>query len=127
MIENPWGTVLMITVLGMGLLFLALTFFYGLLTAMARLLQDRAGARKEHRAVAPVQPVTEPQSVVAGSEEEARWQAAVVAVALARAALPAARTHGPARPSTGEAAASAWWSLHHQRRLGRETRQGRSL
>lgn len=125
MVENPWVTVLMITVLGMGLLFLALTFFYGLLTAMARLLQDRAGARKEHRAVAPAQPAAEPQSMVSGSEKEARWQAAVVAVALARAGLGAPPSRGSAWSAEAETAPSSWWSLHHQRRLVTGSRGGR--
>lgn len=112
MVDNSWITVLTITVLGMGLLFLALAFFYGLLTAMARLLQDRA--------VVPARPPG------TAGEEEARLQAAAVAVALARAGLQAPQSRGPALPAEGEAAPSPWWSLHHQRRLARETRPGRS-
>ncbi|MEJ2211094.1 MAG: OadG family protein [Anaerolineae bacterium] len=120
MAENSWMTVLIITVLGMGLLFLALAFFYALLGAMARLLQDRAEAST---AV-----VTQAVPEAAGGEEEARLQAAAVAVALARAGLgtPGVRAAAVlAEESAG--VPSPWWSLHHQRRLGRETRSGRSL
>lgn len=115
MVENSWITVLMITVLGMGLLFLALAFFYGLLGAMARLLKDRAPA--------PVERVA-PQPAPSG-EEVARLRAAAVAVALARTGLgrPQARHTGAAME--GKATPSPWWSLHHQRRLARQSRQGR--
>jgi Na+-transporting methylmalonyl-CoA/oxaloacetate decarboxylase gamma subunit len=115
MVENPWITVLMITVLGMGLLFLALAFFYGLLLAMARGLQDRAAAPVEQPALAPAD----------ADEEESRLQAAAVAIALARTARQSRFSDAPAVEHGGSRAASPWWSLHHQRRLASGAPQGR--
>ena len=112
MTENPLVTVLMISALGTGLLFLALAFFYGLLSAMARGLKDRALR-------SPQAPATCPED--AGEEEgrslaAGRLQAAAVAIALARARVPAPPPGGPVPPA-GAQAPSAWWSLHHQKRL----------
>jgi Na+-transporting methylmalonyl-CoA/oxaloacetate decarboxylase gamma subunit len=122
--ENPLVTVLMITVLGMGLLFLALAFFYGLLSAMARGLKDRALR-------SPQAPATCPED--AGEEEgrslaETRLKAAAVAIALARARVQASPPGGPAPPAEALPATqppSAWWSLHHQRRLASGSSRGR--
>ena len=121
MTEDPLATVLIITALGMGLLFLALTFFYGLLSAMARGLKDRAPR-------SPRVPATHPED--AGEEEgrllaTARLQAAAVAIVLARARVQAPPPGGPAPPA-GAQVPSAWWLLHHQKRLasGSSRRRG---
>ncbi len=111
MAENSMTTVLMITVLGMGLLFLALVFFYGLLSGMAGVLKDRAVPPRQEAALAPEG---------AGEEAAARWQAAAVAVALARAELQAPLPGSSTLQAEGQGGShttSAWWSLHHQRRL----------
>jgi Na+-transporting methylmalonyl-CoA/oxaloacetate decarboxylase gamma subunit len=112
MAENPLATVLVITALGMGLLFLALAFFYGLLSAMARGLADRAPR-------SPQAPALRHED---SGAEEGRMLAAAVAIALARARVPAG---GPVPPA-GTQAPSAWWSLHHQKRLasGSSRRRG---
>jgi Na+-transporting methylmalonyl-CoA/oxaloacetate decarboxylase gamma subunit len=120
MIQNPLLTVLMITALGMGLLFLALTFFYGLLAGMARGLRDRAVPPRQEPA-----PASEDAGEEATSPAAARWQAAglqaaAVAIALARARVQAPLPGGAAPQAEapgGPQAPSAWWSLHHQRRL----------
>ena len=115
MAENPLATVLVITALGMGLLFLALAFFYGLLSAMARGLADRAPR-------SPQAPALHPED---SGAEEGRMLAAAVAIALARARVPAPPAGGPVPPA-GTQAPSAWWSLHHQKRLasGSSRRRG---
>ncbi len=95
--------VLVITAVGMTLLFLALAFFYGLLSLLTAAIQDRSREPERNAATEP-------------AEEEARLQAAALAVALARA-----EAELTASPTTGEATASLpvspWWALHHQRRL----------
>lgn len=114
MAEDSLVTVLMIAVLGMGLLFLALAFFYALLSGMGRVLRDRA---------APPAAVS-PQAPGHSGDEEARLQAAAVAVALARAGLPPPHSGSPALLAGGQegaGTASAWWSLHHQQRLASGT------
>jgi Na+-transporting methylmalonyl-CoA/oxaloacetate decarboxylase gamma subunit len=127
--ENGLFIVLMITVAGMGLLFLTLAFFYGLLSSMARGLRDRAGPPKQARA----EPAVEPGEG-APSLEEARWraaaglQAAAVAIALARARVQALPSSGPglqAETAGSSQVPSAWWSLHHQRRLASRASRGR--
>jgi Na+-transporting methylmalonyl-CoA/oxaloacetate decarboxylase gamma subunit len=122
--ENPLVTVLMITALGMGLLFLALAFFYGLLSAMARGLKDRALPPPQ----APARRHKEAGEEEGGSLAETRLQAAAVAIALARGRVQAPPPGVPVAPAEspgGAQAPSAWWSLHHQRRLASGSSRGR--
>jgi hypothetical protein len=120
MMENPLVTVLMITALGMSLLFLALAFFYGLLAGMARGLKDRDLTLQGERALP-----TEGAGEEGPSLAAAGLQAAAVAIALARARVQAPQGGGGAglqvEGSGGARAPSAWWSLHHQRRLASRT------
>jgi Na+-transporting methylmalonyl-CoA/oxaloacetate decarboxylase gamma subunit len=99
------GTALAITAIGMTLLFLTLAFFYGLLSAMARFIEDRRSGSGSVAAVAPDAPDA--------GDAEAPLRAAAIAVALARAgAEDGAVSRGA--PSPGP---SPWWAAHHQRRL----------
>jgi Na+-transporting methylmalonyl-CoA/oxaloacetate decarboxylase gamma subunit len=102
------GTALAITAIGMTLLFLTLAFFYGLLSAMARFIEDRRSGNSDEAVVAPD-----------GGDADAPLRAAAIAVALARAgAEERAVPRGaplPPQPSPGP---SPWWAAHHQRRLG---------
>jgi Na+-transporting methylmalonyl-CoA/oxaloacetate decarboxylase gamma subunit len=123
MMDNPLVTVLMITVLGMGLLFLALAFFYGLLSGMARGLKERDRPARQQ----PARPAAGSGEEEAQSWEAARLQAAAAAIALARARVQAAQP-GPLvhlEGVGGSQAPSAWWSLHHQRQLALRGRPGR--
>jgi hypothetical protein len=95
--DNPIVISLVVSGIGMLMLFVALTILYGLMYLMTWLAADRA-------------PVVEDGGV--GVEE---WRAAVIAVALARAELEQSVV-GTAE--TGEAV-SAWRTLHHQRQLAR--------
>lgn len=116
--ENPLITVLMITVVGMGLLFLTLAFFYGMLTGMARGLRDRARPPQEEPAATAEE---------APSSAATPWQAAAVAIALARGRVQSTPP-GPvpqAEAGSGPPPPSAWWSLHHQRRLASRASRGR--
>lgn len=98
--------VLMISVVGMTLLFLALAFFYSLLSLLTAAIRDRSPGA-EHAAAEP-------------AEDETLLQAAALAVALARAE--SELTTGPTGASVRDEAAtplavSPWWALHHQRQL----------
>lgn len=114
--DNSLLTALIISVIGMTLLFLSLILFYGLLLLLAAIFRDK--------------PSTLPQQAVGGEDagdggggggpEDARIQAAIVAVALARAEAEAATLPAVVVAPEGVAAdqsVSAWWSLHHQRQI----------
>jgi Na+-transporting methylmalonyl-CoA/oxaloacetate decarboxylase gamma subunit len=111
-------TALSITVIGMGLLFLALLLFYGLMSLMMSVLQrQRTGE--------------EPAGLAADAEDgngttqaraaAAQARAAAVAVALARAELEQEEESTAWQAEEGAAVAlapSSWWTLHHQRQMG---------
>jgi Na+-transporting methylmalonyl-CoA/oxaloacetate decarboxylase gamma subunit len=104
------GISLGITAIGMTLLFLALAFFYGLLSFMTAAMQERRVPPPAGRQAA---------GAAEGAPGKTRRRAAAIAVALARAEAEAAAT----RPATGSSdpqaanQVSAWWSLHHQRQI----------
>lgn len=114
--ENPIVAALVISIIGMPLLFLALALFYGLLSLMTSVLRD-SGAPQARPAQAEMVP----------GEDKARLQAAALAVAIARAG--AEQAPGPATVAVGDKAApgqaSSWWTLHHQRQMtpGRNRRR----
>jgi hypothetical protein len=108
-VQNPVVTVLVISGMGMGLLILALAFFYGLLALMASAIRDRRSA-----------PLTPVESEGGPVEDESMLKAAAIAVALGRVS-----SEGTAEASIDSVGArpvpvpgvSAWWMLHHQRQL----------
>ncbi len=107
--NSPLMTTLLISGIGITLLFLALGLFYGLLSLLMRLAEGRHSGGE---GAVPDEP--EPVG------DEAMLQAAAIAVALARAQ--AEQTAGPLAPAgmaplSSPAIASAWWTLHHQRQL----------
>jgi Na+-transporting methylmalonyl-CoA/oxaloacetate decarboxylase gamma subunit len=96
--------------MGMTLLFLALALFYGLLSLMMRVLQDRAPRQAD---------AIEEKREEAGTDE-AMFQAAALAVALARAEIeqgPAPGSGSALDEAAGRRQISHWWALHHQRQL----------
>jgi Na+-transporting methylmalonyl-CoA/oxaloacetate decarboxylase gamma subunit len=107
-LEQPLVVVLVVSAIGMTLLFLALAFFYGLLSLMGSVVKDRPS---------PSETSTETR---AAGEREAMLRAAAIAVALARAEAEegAGAVAGLAGTATrGGLGVSAWWALHHQRQL----------
>jgi Na+-transporting methylmalonyl-CoA/oxaloacetate decarboxylase gamma subunit len=82
---------LLITAIGMGLVFLALILLWGLMALMVRLFADRGEPAVEVD-LAAATPVTEP-TPLAGSEHKRRAAAAAVAAALAM--------HGARRVTAG--------------------------
>lgn len=99
--ESPLVTALVVSGIGLVVLFLALAALYGLMLLMTWALRDRP-ASPDARAREAVPLVS-----------DARLQAAAVAIALARAEDEA----GAAGVPSGEEPGSRWWSLHHQRQL----------
>ena len=119
--DNPLVISLVVSGIGMLMLFLALAFLYGLMYLMTALIkeQPRAGAEERRSGGAEEQ-----GSRGAGRRRAMRRRAAVTGVALARAehelvVLPSIfPIEGQER---GGGAVSAWRALHHQRQLTRNT------
>lgn len=99
--ENPLITSLVVSGIGLAVLFLALAALYGLMLLMTWLLRDRP-ASPDLRAREAVPRVS-----------DARLRAAAIAIALARAEDEAGSGGVPAGAGTG----SRWWTLHHHRQL----------
>jgi Na+-transporting methylmalonyl-CoA/oxaloacetate decarboxylase gamma subunit len=104
------GTVLLITVVGMTLLFLALALFYGLLSLMMATIKDRPAETKGQSVRGEVE---------RNREEEAALRAAAIAVALARAEMEQEAGYAPAG-GLGGPQVSPWWILYHQRQMRRQ-------
>jgi Na+-transporting methylmalonyl-CoA/oxaloacetate decarboxylase gamma subunit len=107
-VDNPLIVALAITLAGMGLLFLALTFFYGLLSLISSALSERA------------RPAATAQAVEQGgpdrlADAELALQAAAIAVALARAETEVRHPPSPAGPAAEPL--SPWWNLHQGDRM----------
>ncbi|MGD2206362.1 MAG: hypothetical protein PVH17_06250 [Anaerolineae bacterium] len=109
--EHSLAVVFVISLAGMTLLFLALGFFYGLLSLLTSATQDRALAPEDS---------AEPQ--VSAVQDEAALRAAAIAVALARADAEqkAGAVSTPAEAVDGWSV-SPWWALYHQQRLARNS------
>jgi hypothetical protein len=105
--EEPLLVALVISAIGMTLLFLSLVLFYGLLSLLTSVTRERA--------TAGASPEAEPVG-----EAETMLRAAAIAVAMARAE--AEPGPGPAAlPATEESAGrgqvSPWWAFHHERQM----------
>ena len=122
--DNPLVISLVVTGIGMLMLFLALAALYGLMYAMTAVIKDRpeAGAGEQGSRGAGGQGGR-------GAEEERvmRRRAAAIAVALARAERELGSSGSPCpigAPRAEQAASpwrvSAWRALHHQRQLTRK-------
>jgi len=103
--DNPLAISLIVTGIGMAMLFLAVALLYGLMVLMTEVIREREGRKgKEGR---------EGREGREGGEEGARWRAAAIGVALARAEHELAATGLPGPAGTP----SAWRVLHQQRQL----------
>ena len=100
--DNPVIVSLIVSGVGMVLLFIALGILYGLMYLMTAVIKDRpadvfSGASADEETVEKI--------------DEAKQKVAVIAVALARAER---ETFAPSAPPEE---ASPWWTLHLQRQL----------
>jgi Na+-transporting methylmalonyl-CoA/oxaloacetate decarboxylase gamma subunit len=117
-VDHPLAVSLSITAIGMTLLFLALVFFYALMSLMMSAMQERP-SRKD---------MAEPAEKPVG--DAAMLQAAAIAVALSRAEAEQALEPSavPVQVETVvQPAVSPWWILHHHRQLVPPSNARRSL
>jgi Na+-transporting methylmalonyl-CoA/oxaloacetate decarboxylase gamma subunit len=118
-LENSLVTTLVITAIGMSLLFLSLVLFHGIISLLTAVTRERAATPSREGDGAVQQK---------GAWEERALQAAAIAIALARAES----LGGPGRAydsgslASGDREVTLWWSLHHQHRLA-ETGKARRL
>jgi Na+-transporting methylmalonyl-CoA/oxaloacetate decarboxylase gamma subunit len=102
--DNLVVMALVVSGVGMLLLFAALAFLYGLIYLLTAVLRDPSPAP------APVAEGSRPDRV----ERKVTWRAAAAAVALARAEREFRSSHAPAAQG---GAVSPWWALHQGRQL----------
>jgi len=102
--DNPLTISLIISGIGMALLFAALAILYGLMYLMTTIIKDRPAE------AAPVE--EEP----AEAPDETKLRAAAIAVALARAER---ETFAAAAPTEE---VSPWWALHLHRQMTQHIR-----
>ena len=107
--DNPVTISLVVSGVGMLILFLALAFLYGLIMLMTALIKDRPTNKQINKSANQ-------------QTNHLRW-AAVIGVALARAEQERVAISVP----EAEAQVSDWRTLHHQRQLmlNLPTRRGR--
>ena len=111
--ENALVTALVISAIGISLLFLSLVLFYGIISLLTAVTRDRSATTPGWTDVTAEQEDTPPARAL---------QAAAIAIALARAE--AEGEAGIASDSVslapGDRDVTPWWSLHHQHRLARK-------
>lgn len=123
--DNPLVVSLIVTGIGMAMLFLALAILYGLMVLMTGVIRDRGAGSSDQGSGSSDQGLGSREQGERGEAaggERARWRAGVIGVALARAEqeLDAGGLPGPA------GTASAWRALHQQRQLTLSLRPRRS-
>ena len=120
--ENPLAISLVVTGIGMLMLFLALAVLYGLMYLMTTLIKDRPEAGEaEQGATGVKQDAGRVEQGTRSGEPEAgdeRRRAAVIGVALARAELELSQAVAP----EVQAGPSAWQQYHRQRVLNSNLR-----
>jgi Na+-transporting methylmalonyl-CoA/oxaloacetate decarboxylase gamma subunit len=113
-LENPLTTSLVLTAIGMSLLFLSLVLFYGILSLLTAITRERAREAEQQ----------EPEE---HAPQQRALQAAAIAIALAR--IETAQGPGSASEAASASAGTydmtSWWSMHHQQRLAGEKRPRR--
>ena len=109
--DNPLAISLIVTGIGMAMLFLAVALLYGLMVLMTEVIREREG--REGKEGKEGREGGEGKEGREGGEEGARWRAAAIGVALARAEHELAATGLPGPAGTP----SAWRVLHQQRQL----------
>jgi Na+-transporting methylmalonyl-CoA/oxaloacetate decarboxylase gamma subunit len=112
-VENALGTALIISAIGISLLFLSLILFYGIIALLTAVTKDKPATPPGR---------TESTELQTAAPAGRALQAAAIAIALARAE--AEGEAGTASASVSLASSdreiTPWWSLHHQHRLARK-------
>ena len=107
--DNPLTTALVVSGIGLLLLFAALAFLYGLIYAMTAFIKDRPEVEVEG---------PPPAAGVDRGAAGVKSRVAVVAVARARAESES----GPANSPEAEIGIGPWGQYHRHRQLGRTLR-----
>jgi len=115
-LDESLRVALIISAIGMTLLFLSLVVFYGMLTLLAAVVKDKPPTATQE----PAGTSGMIDRAVDDGQAETKLRAAAVAIVLARAQ--AGEGAGPPGVDATEGVAagqpvSAWWSLHHQRQI----------
>jgi len=117
-LENSLVTALVITAIGMTLLFLSLVLFYGIIALLTAITKERPP--KPSAGADTVEELGDAPNIRA-------LQAAAIAIALARAE--AEQSGGTLNDAlslaSGDRDVTPWWSSHHQRRLAEKNRSRR--
>jgi Na+-transporting methylmalonyl-CoA/oxaloacetate decarboxylase gamma subunit len=119
-VENPLVTALVITAIGMSLLFLSLVLFYGIISLLTAVTRERSSMPPAGAAIAEGR---------GDAPERRALQAAAIAIALARAEVeqgPGTLDGAPVSASS-DGGMTRWWSLHHQHRLAQQRIRRRPL
>jgi len=131
--DDPLTISLVVTGIGMLMLFLALAVLYGLMVLMTRMTDIRGLIKKRPEAETGEQGSREAGSrkqEARGGEQEAnngKHRAAVIGVALARAEQQLSEVSAPgAEEATSSGRVSPWRALHHQRQLTFNLRKRRT-
>jgi Na+-transporting methylmalonyl-CoA/oxaloacetate decarboxylase gamma subunit len=110
--DSTLGTALLITLVGMGLVFAAIVVFWALIVVLAKLTtRERATVTKRPE---PASPTLEPDEVE--GERELRQQAAIAAIAVALASELDQEPQPFPMPPT--ALVSTWQAVLRARQLG---------
>ena len=117
--DHPLTTSLVVSGIGMLLLFAALAFLCGLMYLMTAFIKDRPEAEEQETEgeKQEVSSDSSPRSAAKGEKRETgkAQRAAAIAVALARAELELGSISAPGADEAGDL--SAWRALHQQRQL----------
>ena len=116
--EDSLVTALIISAIGMTLLFLSLILFYGIISLLTAVTRDKPATPPEK---------TDSAEGQRGAPADRALQAAAIAIALARAEAEgeAGKASASVSLASGDRDVTSWWSLHHQHRLGRKRKPRR--
>ena len=108
--DDSLVTALIISAIGMTLLFLSLILFYGIISLLTAVTRDRS---------APSPGRTDSAEEQGDAPADRPLRAAAIAIALARAEAEgeAGKASVSLSLASGDRDVTPWWSLHHQHRL----------
>ncbi len=113
---SPLTATLWITLIGMGLVFIAILLLWGLMDAMMRISARFAGEEKQEFAGEMDEESVVEELAFLSAAGDRKKRAAAAAVAIALALRPGVRPAAP-RQSTG----SAWQAVNRTRQLNQST------
>jgi Na+-transporting methylmalonyl-CoA/oxaloacetate decarboxylase gamma subunit len=131
-LDDPLVISLVVSGIGMLLLFLALALLHGLMYLMTAVLRERnegeARGRGQEERSRKQEAGGKGQEMEGGGWEasDRKWRAAVIGVALARAELEVGGIGGPGAEGVGgRGRVSGWRAFHQRRQLTSGVRRGR--